>query len=186
MATACGRDGGIGLGVIVGAVAGSMTLWIRKAGLAHGDIPGAANRAADREHDSAVLTDSLLVRLSLGGRADPAAKLFPRKSFIKRYLIAFGVWNLGLGAFLPFFTPYFSRQVHLTNAADRLYLLCLPVRATGGSLRRSTSIAAIWRCTGYRADAGGRGDLARLACFRKLGYFGRIDLRVVYGISGDV
>ena len=104
---------GIGLGVIVGVVAGSMTDWIRKSGLAAGVLP-ARQIALLIGSGTALLSPLLLIRLPLGQPSKSEAKVFPRSPFVGRYLLAFSVWNLGIGAFNPFFTAYFSRQLHMS------------------------------------------------------------------------
>jgi MFS family permease len=104
---------GIGLGVIAGAVAGWMTLWIRQAGLAAGDMP-ARQIALLAGSGTALLSPVLLIRLPVARMTNPEAKIFPRNAFVKRYLAAFAVWNLGVGAFNPFFTAYFSRRLHMS------------------------------------------------------------------------
>ena len=103
---------GIGLGVIMGVVAGSMTGWIRNAGWGTSDV-SARQIALLIGSVTALLSPLLLIRLP-AGRPDTPAKVFPRNPFIKRYLVAFSVWNLGVGAFNPFFTAYFSRQLHMS------------------------------------------------------------------------
>ena len=105
---------GIGLGVIIGVVAGSMTGWIRKAGLAASDIP-ARQIALLIGSGTALLSPLLLARLPLPRTQNPEASVFPRTSFVKRFLVAFTVWNLGVGAFNPFFTAYFARQLHMST-----------------------------------------------------------------------
>jgi MFS family permease len=104
---------GIGLGVVAGVVAGWMTVWIRQAGLASGDMP-ARQIALLIGSGTALLSPLLLVRLPVERTKNPEAKIFPRNRFVRRYLAAFAVWNLGVGAFNPFFTAYFSRRLHMT------------------------------------------------------------------------
>ena len=104
---------GIGLGAIIGVVAGSMTAWIRKSGWAAGDVP-ARQIALLIGSGTALLSPLLLILLPLGRAENPAAKTFPWNPFVKRYLLAIAVWNLGVGAFNPFFTAYFSRQLHMS------------------------------------------------------------------------
>ncbi|HEY6343892.1 MAG TPA: MFS transporter [Bryobacteraceae bacterium] len=104
---------GIGLGVIVGFVAGSMTGWIRTAGWAASDV-SARQIALLIGSFTALLSPLLLIRLPAGRPATLGAKIFPRNAFIKRFLVAYSVWNLGVGAFNPFFTAYFSRQLHMS------------------------------------------------------------------------
>ena len=105
---------GIGLGVVIGIVAGSMTGWIRKSGLVATDI-SARQIALLIGSATALLSPLLLVRLPLGRTSDSGANVFPRSSFVKRFLIAYAIWNLGIGAFNPFFTAYFSRQLHMST-----------------------------------------------------------------------
>jgi MFS family permease len=105
---------GVGLGVLVGVVAGSMTDWIHKSGLVAGEIP-ARQIALLTGSGIALLSPLLLMRLPVDRIASPDAKVFPRSSFIKRFLIAWAVWNLGVGAFNPFFTAYFARQLHMST-----------------------------------------------------------------------
>jgi len=105
---------GIGLGVVVGVVAGNMTDWIHKSGLVAGEIP-ARQIALLTGSGIALLSPLLLMRLPVDRIGSPDAKVFPRSSFIKRFLAAWAVWNLGVGAFNPFFTAYFSRQLHMST-----------------------------------------------------------------------
>jgi predicted MFS family arabinose efflux permease len=104
---------GIGLGVIMGVVAGSMTVWIRKSGLAASDVP-ARQIALLIGSGTALLSPLLLIRLPFGRAENQAAKIFPRNPFVKRYLLALAIWSFGVGAFNPFFTAYFSRQMHMS------------------------------------------------------------------------
>jgi MFS family permease len=104
---------GIGLGVVVGLVAGSLTGWIRKSGLVAGDLQ-ARQIALLVGSGTALLSPLLLIRLPLGRAAKSDAKVFPRNPFVGRYLLAISVWNLGVGAFNPFFSAYFSRQLHMS------------------------------------------------------------------------
>jgi MFS family permease len=104
---------GIGLGVIVGVVAGYMTIWIRKSGLAAGDVP-ARQIALLLGSGTALLSPLLLMRVPLARAEDTGAKVFPRSAFVNRYLLALAVWSLGVGAFNPFFTAYFSRQLQMS------------------------------------------------------------------------
>jgi MFS family permease len=104
---------GIGLGVMVGVVAGSMTGWIQKSGLTAGRL-SARQIALLLGSGTALLSPLLLIRLPLGHAGKSEAKVFPRNSFVRRYLLVFSVWNLGVGAFNPFFAAYFSRQLHMS------------------------------------------------------------------------
>jgi len=64
---------------------------------------------------TALLSPLLLIRLPLGLTEKSDAKVFPRNSFVMRYLFVSAVWNLGVGAFNPFFAAYFSRQLHMSE-----------------------------------------------------------------------
>lgn len=105
---------GIGLGVIVGVVAGSMTDWILKSGLVMGEV-SARQIALLTGSGIALLSPLLLMRLPVDRTEDAHTKVFPRSSFVKRFLAAWAVWNVGVGAFNPFFTAYFSRQLHMST-----------------------------------------------------------------------
>ena len=105
---------GVGLGVVVGVVAGSMTDWILKSGLVAAEIP-ARQIALLTGSGLALLSPLLLMRLPVDRTENRDAKVFPRTAFVKRFLAAWAVWNLGIGAFNPFFTAYFSRQLHMST-----------------------------------------------------------------------
>jgi predicted MFS family arabinose efflux permease len=105
---------GIGLGVICGALAGALPDWIRRAGLA-GSYKDAKQLALFFGASVALLSPWLLTRLPLDRAVDPVRRMFPRTPFVKRYMAAFAVWNLAVGAFNPFFAPYFARQLHLSS-----------------------------------------------------------------------
>jgi len=105
---------GIGLGVICGALAGALPEWIRRAGLA-GSNKDAKQLALFFGATVALLSPWLLMRLPLSRAVDPVRRMFPRTPFVKRYMAAFAVWNLAVGAFNPFFAPYFTRQLHMSS-----------------------------------------------------------------------
>jgi len=105
---------GIGLGVICGALAGSLPGWILALGLATSNKQ-AKQMALLFGAVVALLSPLLLVRLPLPHTHDGARKIFPRSPFVTRYLFAFAIWNFALGAFNPFFTAYFSRHLHMPD-----------------------------------------------------------------------
>ena len=106
---------GIGLGVICGTVAGALPDWILRTGLATG-AKDAKQMALFLGAGVALLSPILLVKLPLGG-VPAAPRVLPRSPFVTRYMAAFAVWNLALGAFNPFFSAYFARQLHMGVAA---------------------------------------------------------------------
>ena len=104
---------GIGLGVICGMVAGALPGWIVRMGLVAADRD-AKQVALFLGAGVALLSPLILTRLPLGASDDAAPRMFPRGPFVQRYMTAFVVWNLAVGAFNPFFSAYFSRQLHMT------------------------------------------------------------------------
>src|SRR5208282_1998271 len=48
-------------------------------------------------------------RLRIGPAPAEGAKLYPRNSFVLRFLIVWAIWNLATGSFNPFFTTFFAR-----------------------------------------------------------------------------
>jgi MFS family permease len=104
---------GIGLGVLCGVLAGKLPGWIQKSGLA--TTPTTTKQIAlVFGATAALLSPLLLIRLPLVSKAATEVKTFPKNPFVVRYLIVFTVWNIGVGAFNPFFSAYFSRQLHLS------------------------------------------------------------------------
>ena len=104
---------GIGLGVLCGVLAGKLPGWIQTSGLAS-SATGAKQIALVIGATAALLSPLLLVRLPLAHRATADVKAFPRNPFVVRYMLVYAVWNIGIGAFNPFFQAYFSRQLHLS------------------------------------------------------------------------
>ncbi len=103
---------GIGLGIVCGLIGGRMPGWMQALGL--------AATARDAKQLSlligctvALTSPLLLIRVAVPRADVPSPKLFQRSPFLTRYLIAFGVWNLAMGAFNPFFSAYFSRHLHM-------------------------------------------------------------------------
>jgi MFS family permease len=103
---------GIGLGVICGAAAGSLPELISRSGMAAAG-KDAKQAALFLGAAVALLAPWILAKLPLGCGEAAAPRVFPRSRFVTRYMAAFAVWNLAVGAFNPFFTAYFSRQLHL-------------------------------------------------------------------------
>ena len=103
---------GIGLGVICGAFAGALPGWILRTGIV------AAQRDAKQialffGAAVALLSPWLLLKLPLGGQGKSGSRPFPRSPFVIRFMTAFAAWNLAVGAFNPFFSAYFARQMHM-------------------------------------------------------------------------
>ena len=103
---------GVGLGVLCGALAGALPGRILRAGLAVTDR-GSKQIALLFGAVVAFLSPWLLVRLPLGNGSRAEPKLFPRSPFVVRYLATYAVWNFAIGIFNPFFSAYFSRQLHM-------------------------------------------------------------------------
>ena len=107
---------GVGLGVICGALAGALPGWIERAGIARG-ARDTKQVALFLGCAAALASPWLLVRLPLGRGGEETPKVFPRTPFVTRYMAAYAVWNLAVGAFNPFFSAYFARQVHMSVKA---------------------------------------------------------------------
>jgi MFS family permease len=104
---------GVGLGVVCGILAGKLPGWILQSGLV-GNPTTAKQTALIFGAAVALLSPILLVRLPLGNRMGNEVKVFPRTSFVIRYFAVYVVWNVGIGAFNPFFSPYFRRELNLS------------------------------------------------------------------------
>ncbi|HEV2446150.1 MAG TPA: MFS transporter [Candidatus Sulfopaludibacter sp.] len=107
---------GIGLGILCGALAGALPGWILRSGVVAA-AQDAKQVALFFGAAFALLSPILLVRLPLGRGDGSAPRTFPRSPFVVRYMTAFVFWNLAVGAFNPFFSAYFARQVHLSVKA---------------------------------------------------------------------
>lgn len=93
---------GVGLGVLCGALAG----WLP--GPMGGKRPALLLGAL-----IAFLSPWVLLRLELGKPESVERRIFPRGPFIVRYLAAYTVFHFAIGMFNPFFSAYFSRQLHM-------------------------------------------------------------------------
>jgi predicted MFS family arabinose efflux permease len=54
-----------------------------------------------------------LSQLRLPRAAAPYPRIYPRNRFVARFLLIWGIWQLAIGAFNPFFNVYFSRQLRM-------------------------------------------------------------------------
>jgi MFS family permease len=93
---------GVGLGVVCGALAG----WLP--GPLGGKRPALLLGAL-----IAFLSPWVLLRLQLGKAEHGERRIFPRGPFVARYLAAYTVFHFAIGMFNPFFSAYFSRQLHM-------------------------------------------------------------------------
>lgn len=98
---------GIGIGVFGGVIGGRLPAWLARIG---GKPVGPAHyRAALLLGCAIVLLAAWpLRRLRLAAADGPIRMRLPGPG-LSRYLLAAAVWNLGTGAFNPFFTAYFAR-----------------------------------------------------------------------------
>jgi hypothetical protein len=103
---------GIGLGVVCGTLAGALPGWIVRLGVAAS--PEHAKQVALALGGSAALFSPLLLAtVAVERDAQPSPRMLPRGPFVNRFLAAYAVWNLAVGAFNPFFTAYFSRHLNI-------------------------------------------------------------------------
>ncbi len=93
---------GVGLGVLCGAVAGFLPGWT-----------GGKRPALLWGAFVAFLSPWVLLRLQLGKADHGERRVFPRGPFVIRYLAAYTVFHFAIGMFNPFFSAYFSRQLHM-------------------------------------------------------------------------
>jgi MFS family permease len=103
---------GVGLGVVCGTLAGQMPGWIVRLGLAS-SVVHAKQAALVVGGSAALFSPLLLATVAVPRDEKPSPRMLPRGPFVTRFLIAYGVWNLAVGAFNPFFTAYFSRELHI-------------------------------------------------------------------------
>lgn len=99
---------GIGLGVLGGLLGGWLPGWLGAAG----PTPDSGSLRAALIVSCAIMVAGFPVARTLRfDRAAPEEKrVFPRGSFIRRFLAAVALWNLAVGAFNPFFNTYFARH----------------------------------------------------------------------------
>jgi predicted MFS family arabinose efflux permease len=82
------------------------------AGIAGGYLPALAGSKQAALLLSCVLTALAVwpaTRLRLPSPMHAEQKSYPRTPFVRRFLVAVGLWNLGTGCFNPFFNAYFAR-----------------------------------------------------------------------------
>jgi predicted MFS family arabinose efflux permease len=103
---------GVGLGIICGTLAGKLPGWLVSLGMA--STPEYAKQMALALGGSAALFSPLLLATVAVPRDEkPSSRILPRGPFVNRFLIAYAAWNLAVGAFNPFFSAYFSRELHI-------------------------------------------------------------------------
>ncbi len=104
---------GIGLGVLAGFVGGRMPGWIAHAGWA-------ASPAQSKQFVLFAASACVLLALwpALGLRLESAppreSRSYPAGPFIRRFLVAMGVWSFATGLFNPLFNAYFARQFRMS------------------------------------------------------------------------
>jgi MFS family permease len=124
---------GVGLGVICGTLAGQLPGWIVRLGLA--SSPDHAKQVALALGGSAALFSPLLLATVVVPRDEkPSPRMLPRSPFVNRFLVALAVWNLAVGAFNPFFTAYFSRELHIPVSRIGMVFSASHVAQLGGLL----------------------------------------------------
>jgi len=104
---------GIGLGVLAGLIGGRMPGWIARAGLAAS--PAGAKQLVLFVAAASVLLalwPALLLRLE--SPAPRENRSYPGGPFIRRFLVAIGVWGFAVGLFNPLFNAYFARQFRMS------------------------------------------------------------------------
>ena len=99
---------GIGIGFLAGFAGGRLPALLE----------GAQGQSGQALHSTLLLVCGVaalgaLPALKLRFRANPESerRVYPRSRFIKQFLAALLLWNLATGAFNPFFTVYFSKNL---------------------------------------------------------------------------
>jgi MFS family permease len=103
---------GIALGVVAGVTGGLLPGWVTHYGLA----------ASPRDAKQVVLFASAalaalalwpLARLRIEPPRPRETRSYPRDPFIRRFLVAIGVWGFAMGVFGPLFNAYFAREFRM-------------------------------------------------------------------------
>ena len=104
---------GIALGVLAGLIGGRMPGWVARAGWA--SSPAQAKQLVLFVASACVLLALWpALRLRLESPAPREARSYPGGPFIRRYLLAIGVWGFAVGLFNPLFNAYFARQFRMS------------------------------------------------------------------------
>ena len=100
---------GIATGIFGGLIASRLPGWVAGAGL--------AGNARAKQFSIltgcaiALLAVCPLLRLRLPAWPKRQRKVYPSGPFVYRFFLAFGIWQLAIGAFNPLFNAYFSRNL---------------------------------------------------------------------------
>ena len=106
----CGS--GIALGVGAGLLGGNMPGWVARAGWA--SSPAQAKQLVLLAACASVLLALWpALQLRLEGVPPRETRSYPTGPFIRRFLVAIGVWGFAIGLFNPLFNAYFARQFRL-------------------------------------------------------------------------
>jgi len=103
---------GIGLGVLAGLIGGRVPGWIARA---RWTVSPAQSKQVVLFAASACVLLALWPALGLHLESPPPreARSYPGGPFIRRFLLAMGVWSFAMGLFNPLFNAYFARQFHM-------------------------------------------------------------------------
>ena len=103
---------GIALGVLAGVIGGRMPGWVAHGGFA--SSPAQAKQLVLFIASAFVLLALWpAMRLRLDSPAPRDTRSYPWSPFIRRYLVAIGVWGFAIGLFNPLFNAYFARQFRM-------------------------------------------------------------------------
>lgn len=106
---------GIGMGVVGGLVGGRLPGWFQ-AGLGFADPVRAKQMALLTGSAIMVLACWPALRLRLATAPPREPRDYRWSPFLVRFLTALAVWSFAVGALNPFYTAYFSRQLHAADA----------------------------------------------------------------------
>jgi len=104
---------GIGLGVLAGLLGGRVPGWIARAGWA--SSPAQSKQIVlFAACACVVLALWPAMKLRVESPAPRETRSYPGGSFIRRFLVAMGVWSFATGLFNPLFNAYFARQFRMS------------------------------------------------------------------------
>lgn len=111
---------GVGLGVVAGMLGGRLPGWITRAGLA--SSPAQSKQLVLFAASAcAALALWPLARMRIQSPVRHETRSYPRGPFIRKFLLAIGVWSFATGAFNPLFNAYLARQFHM--AVERIGIM---------------------------------------------------------------
>ncbi len=172
---------GIGLGVLAGLIGGRMPGWVARAGWA--GSPAQSKQFVLFAASACVLL-ALWPALGLRLESPPPreTRSYPAGPFIRRFLLAMGVWSFAMGLFNPLFNAYFARRFHMSvesigttfsvaQAAEAAAILAAPFVLRRLGLTRGVAVMQLAAATVLALLAGVPFALGAAALYAAFGSF---------------